>query len=146
MSFEGKTFNRRKTKHEGTYYEWLFMTECLDRGLHPHDTIGDYLPHDMIVMNDLGKLFKVQVKGTRHGRIQGGRQRFEITLGMGRGKYRSKEDMIDVYAFYVYKHRQWYIMPFDAVKTATVRFYPETIGKTKSYTQKYLENWDYFNR
>ena len=137
--------NGNRAKAEGTYYEWLFMTECLNRGLHPHDTVGDYLPHDLIVMNDGGKLFKGQVKGTRHGRIQGGRQRFEVTIGRGREKYRTDEHMVDIYAFHVYKHNQWYIMPFKSVNTATVRFYPETIGKTKSYTQKYLDNWDCFN-
>ena len=57
----------QNSKRLGTWYESLFIPKCLSKGLHPHDTYGDYLAHDMLVMNDAGCVFKVQIKGTNTG-------------------------------------------------------------------------------
>ena len=53
-------------KNKGTLYEQTFFTEALFRNLHVFPPVGDYLPIDCLVMNDAGKVFKVQIKGTEN--------------------------------------------------------------------------------
>ena len=52
-------------KRRGSLYEQTFFTEALARNLEVFTPLGDYLPQDCLVMNQAGKIFKVQIKGTK---------------------------------------------------------------------------------
>ena len=51
-------------KRKGNIYEQIFFTEALSHNLEIFTPLGDYLPQDCLVMNQAGKVFKVQIKGT----------------------------------------------------------------------------------
>ena len=48
-------------KRKGNLYEQIFFTEALSRNLEVFTPLGDYLPQDCLVMNQAGKVFKIDV-------------------------------------------------------------------------------------
>lgn len=136
-------------KQNGTFYEQAFMLACLKRGLHPHPSVGDYLPHDIIVQNTAGRLFRVQIKGTHSieyrptGRI-GKLGRFGIKA-VGGGKTRSQIDClrVDVLSVYVEKYDCFYNIPCTALSSACVWVTPH-IENGKGKYEKYARNWDVY--
>lgn len=135
------------SKAKGTRYEQMFMAEALKRGLHPHDAPGDYLPHDVAVMNGAGKFYRVQVKGTSKVSSDAG-SRYQITLSKWvSGNARELDcSKVDVLAGYLEPLDTWYIVPCLALSGNyhSVKFYPNTEGGSKSKTEPFRDNWDCF--
>jgi hypothetical protein len=52
-------------KRKGTAYEYRFFSNILDRGYELFIPAGEDIPVDCVVQNGAGKLFKVQIKGTK---------------------------------------------------------------------------------
>ena len=76
-------------KRKGSLYEQTFFTEALARNLEVFTPLGDYLPQDCLVMNQAGKIFKVQIKGTKDkqfDKANKGLGRYMITTSTGRIK------------------------------------------------------------
>ena len=134
------------TKKQGTLYETIFISECLSRGLHPHDTIGDYLQHDLLVMNDAGKVFKVQVKGTESPCTQGRRiPRYRITAKTGTRRAQKMLDCtkVDILAAHVGPTNTWYLIPCLKISKFSVWLFPDN-PKSKAQYEGYKENWECF--
>ncbi len=137
-------------KSKGTLYEQTFFAEALSRNLHVFSPIGDYLPVDCLIMNDAGKVFKVQIKGTENKTQdpqRTGLGRYMITTATGATKKQSIDpSKVDVLAAYVQKVKAWYIIPILAIDSALrISLYPHN-PKSKAKHERFLEDWDYFKR
>ena len=76
-------------KNKGTLYEQTFFTEALAHDLDVFTPLGDYLPQDCLVMNQAGKIFRVQIKGTEKkvkDPANKGLGRYMITTSFGSSK------------------------------------------------------------
>ena len=137
-----------ENKRIGTSYECLFQFEILRRGLHPHQSIGDYLGHDTAVMNDAGVFYRVNVKGTNSsGPINGGKRRYEVTVSTGRRSTPLDCSKVDIIAVYIQPKDCWYLVPcLPFANKSTLRFYPDTPGGSRSVTEQYREDWSCFTR
>jgi hypothetical protein len=137
-------------KSKGTLYEQTFFAEALSRNLHVFSPIGDYLPVDCLIMNDAGKVFKVQIKGTENKTQdpqRTGLGRYMITTATGATKKQSIDpSKVDVLAAYVQKVKTWYIIPVLSIDSALrISLYPHN-PKSKAKHERFLEDWDYFKR
>ena len=135
-------------KLSGTVYEQAFMLACLKRGLHPHPSVGDYLPHDIIVQNSAGRLFRVQIKGTQSiayrgkGKI-GKLGRYGIKAVRGGSKSSIDCQWVDVLSVYVEKLDCFYNIPCTDLSSASVWVTPH-IKNGKGKYEKYAESWDVY--
>lgn len=135
-------------KFAGTLFEQKFVVECLTHGLHPHPSIGDYLPHDLIVQNTVGRCFRVQVKGTdtlvKNAKHRTGRYR--ITAKAGKTKNRIGIDCmrVDVVSAFVAATNTWYNIPCTKLASQVVWLYPED-DTSKGQYEKYRNRWDVFS-
>lgn len=130
-------------KEDGVYYEQLFITEALKRGLAVCDTVGDALPYDVVVM-DGAKSWRVQIKGTR-GVQDKGTKRYMFSLGVGVNKRVNKN--FDMFAGYAV-HRNgtsWYIIPREMLPSKTIKIYPD-IPDSKGKYERYEGAWTLFKR
>jgi len=137
-------------KSKGTLYEQTFFAEALSRNLHVFSPIGDYLPVDCLIMNDAGKVFKVQIKGTENKTQdpqRTGLGRYMVTTATGATKKQSIDpSKVDVLAAYVQKVKTWYIIPILSIDSALrISLYPHN-PKSKAKHERFLEDWDYFKR
>ena len=132
-----------KNKEDGVYYEQLFITEALKRGLAVCDTVGDALPYDVVVM-DGAKSWRVQIKGTK-GVQDKGTKRYMFSLGVGVNKRINKNfDMLAGYAV----HRNgtsWYIIPREMLPSKTIKVYPD-IPDSRGKYERYEGAWTLFKR
>lgn len=144
----------RMIKRDGISYEALFMYECMKRGLDPHPAIGDFLPHDVAVLNQAGRFFRVQVKGTgteeKYKKTKGTTDRYTVSINRpNRSKASLDCAKVDVWAIYVVPVDQWYLIPcLELVEVAntTLRLYPHTKGGSKAFTEKYRDKWEIFKK
>ena len=92
-------------KRKGSLYEQTFFTEALARNLEVFTPLGDYLPQDCLVMNQAGKIFKVQIKGTKDkqfDKANKGLGRYMITTSTGRIKKETLDcTKVDILAAYI---------------------------------------------
>ncbi len=91
-------------KAQGSYYESLFTTECLKRGISVSQPEGDYLPYDLITDSRFG-LKKIQVKGT--ARKDEGSRGYRTVI-----KPSADFDMLAIYVD-IPDIRTWYVIPKD---------------------------------
>ena len=143
--------NPSSHKADGTLYEQIFIAKSMSMGLHPHPTIGDYLPHDVIILNDAGRSFRVQVKGTgapRKGHTKESCIRYEVTIGTGRNKQPMDCTKVDVIAALVKPLDTWYLIPCVSIpgNRQSIKFYPHTPGGSKSHSEQFKENWSVFHQ
>lgn len=127
-------------KRDGTTYEAKFVVECLERDLEPHHTTGDYLPHDILVSNKAGGIYRVQVKGTGYAHRRGVTTRYRISAGAGVKKDSLDCSKVDCLACTV-PGGAWYIIPCLKLRGRAVWLYP---NPSKSYYEQFLNNWDFF--
>ena len=135
------------SKQKGTMYEMLFIAECMKRGLHPHDSPGDYLAHDSLVLNNAGKVFRVQVKGTNTSDERGSRMpRYRVTAKSSNTPNHHGLDCtkVDVLAAYVGITETWYIIPCLKVEARRAVWLFPSNPDSKGQFEKYKDNWDYF--
>ena len=137
------------TKKQGTIYEQIFIVRALMEGFEPHLTVGDFLPHDIIISNGAGNSFRVQVKGTANPKTEERKSpRYRITAGRRDGPSKAKAPLdcskVDVLAAYIQPVDTWYMIPCLKIKSPSVWFYPTSPGGSKSYYEQFRENWDFF--
>jgi len=135
-------------KRRGNLYEQIFFTEALARNLEVFTPLGDYLPQDCLVMNQAGKIFKVQIKGTKDkviDKANGGLGRYMITTATGTAKKMTLDcTKVDILAAYVESIPTWYIIPCLEINQAIrISLYAHN-PKSKAKHEKYREAWDLF--
>jgi len=143
----------RNSKQKGTYYEQAFICKCLELGLHPHPTVGDYLPHDMIVQNQVGRTLRVQIKGTdalmkkreNDPTSYTKKGRYRITAMSGNKANHKPIDckLVDVLAIYVSEHDVIYNIPCTELTSTAIWIAPHD-PKSRAKYEKYKENWDVY--
>lgn len=137
-------------KRKGSLYEQIFFSEALSRNFEVFTPLGDYLPQDCLVMNQAGRVFKVQVKGTEDkvsDPSRGGMGRYMITTAFGStGKQTIDPSKVDAIAAYVAAVPTWYIIPTLSLDGAVrISLYPHN-EKSKAKHEKYQNHWDFFKR
>ena len=134
-------------KRQGNLYEQKFVVKSLEHNLEPHLSPGDYLPHDVLVTNPAGKVFKVQVKGTACEMKDPTRQsnRYRITAASGcHSKVALDCTKVDVLAAYIEPMDIWYIIPcLQLMGRKAAWFYPAN-EKSKAFYERFKENWGLF--
>lgn len=135
-------------KRKGSLYEQTFFTEALARNLEVFTPLGDYLPQDCLVMNQAGKIFKVQIKGTKDkqfDKANKGLGRYMITTSTGRIKKETLDcTKVDVLAAYIESIPTWYIIPcLEINQCIRISLYAHN-PNSKAKHEKYREAWDIF--
>ena len=135
-------------KRKGSLYEQTFFTEALSRNLEVFTPLGDYLPQDCLVMNQAGKIFKVQIKGTKDkqfDKANKGLGRYMITTSTGRIKKETLDcTKVDVLAAYIESIPTWYIIPcLEINQCIRISLYAHN-PNSKAKHEKYREAWDIF--
>jgi hypothetical protein len=135
-------------KRKGNLYEQIFFTEALSRNLEVFTPLGDYLPQDCLVMNKAGKIFKIQIKGTKDkvfDKANGGQGRYMITTATGTSKKMTIDcTKVDLLAAYIEAIPTWYIIPCLEINQAIrISLYAHN-PLSKAKHEKYREAWDLF--
>lgn len=135
-------------KRRGSLYEQTFFAEALARNLEVFTPLGDYLPQDCLVMNQAGKIFKVQIKGTRDkviDKANGGLGRYMITTATGTTKKETLDcTKVDILAAYVETIPTWYIIPcLEINQNIRISLYAHN-PHSRAKHEKYREAWDLF--
>tara|TARA_R110002012_G_scaffold320756_1_gene545410 strand:+ start:203 stop:625 length:423 start_codon:yes stop_codon:yes gene_type:complete len=134
-------------KRPGAVYEYQFFAKAMALGLEIFIPAGDYLPQDCHVVNEKGKVFRVQVKGTRAPVGEGiykKKPRFRLSTGSGvRSKESIKCENVDILAGYVAPLDTFYIIPCDKLTGVSTWVYPNDPADKHRF-EKYRENWDAF--
>ena len=135
-------------KRKGSLYEQTFFTEALARNLEVFTPLGDYLPQDCLVMNQAGKIFKVQIKGTKDkqfDKANKGLGRYMITTSTGRIKKETLDcTKVDILAAYIESIPTWYIIPCLEINSCIrISLYAHN-PNSKAKHEKFREMWDYF--
>ena len=135
-------------KRKGSLYEQTFFTEALSRNLEVFTPLGDYLPQDCLVMNQAGKIFKVQIKGTKDkqfDKANKGLGRYMITTSTGRIKKETLDcTKVDILAAYIESIPTWYIIPCLEINSCIrISLYAHN-PNSKAKHEKYREAWDIF--
>lgn len=104
----------------GAAAEQYASAELHMRGFFISYSITDKTPYDLIIDQN-GKLFKIQVKGTfKEDSDRGG---YRFTIRNNRGAYTADE--VDFYILYIHPTKTFYIIPFAFVITQTLRIGPK---------------------
>ena len=111
-------------KERGNYYESLFKTACLQRGLSVSPPEGDCMGYDVVVDGPSG-LRKVQIKGTA---CKTNARSYTVSLHTGRNRRgwysMTAWDFLALYAD-VPDVRCWYVIPRENLKRkASAKVYP----------------------
>jgi hypothetical protein len=135
-------------KRRGSLYEQTFFTEALARNLEVFTPLGDYLPQDCLVMNQAGKIFKVQIKGTKDkvfDKPNKGQGRYMVTTASGTSKKMTIDcTKVDILAAYIEAIPTWYIIPCLEINQAVrISLYAHN-PSSKAKHEKYREAWDLF--
>ena len=135
-------------KRRGSLYEQTFFTEALARNLEVFTPLGDYLPQDCLVMNQAGKIFKVQIKGTKDkqfDKANKGLGRYMITTSTGRIKKETLDcTKVDILAAYIESIPTWYIIPcLEINQCIRISLYAHN-PNSKAKHEKFREAWDIF--
>ena len=143
----GKSVAKVSTnKRDGFRYEMEFFTRAIREELDVFIPAGDYLPQDCIVQNQEGKMFKVQIKGTRTHVKEKFKKipRYRITCASGSGGKNPIDcEHVDILAGYILPLDLFYIIPCDKLTGVATWLYPND-PNTASPLEVYRENWDIF--
>lgn len=90
----------------GEYTESLFTTICIGEGYNVSKPFYHEIRYDLVVDVD-NVLHRVQVKSTDHVRPKDNQCQVRVNY--------DKEE-IDWFAIYIYKNKDWYVLPIDVVK------------------------------
>ncbi|MAT87246.1 MAG: hypothetical protein CL532_01665 [Aestuariivita sp.] len=135
-------------KASGTVFEYIFAVAAMQRGLHPFMPLETHLPQDYVVMNDAGKSFRVQVKGTQHVTQTSptARKRYKIMSSTGASTKNPIDcAKVDIVPSYIATEDIWYIIPcleLQNSKTFWLYNHPESKGRL----EKWKERWDLFRQ
>jgi len=126
-------------------FESLFASEALRRGFDVSTPTAHHLPFDVIISNQEGKLYRVQVKGT--GCLQG-RGAYQFSCRRGNNTKRinyTKEIDVFVGIVELTGARVFYLIPSSGltnVKSIKVRPAHDSRGKY----EKFREDWSVFKK
>ena len=145
---------RKNTTRAGTLYQYIFETQAMCKGLHPHRCTGEYLNHDNIVYNNSQRSIRVQIKGvnTRPEGLANGfkiRAEFAELFCVGAERKRRHPNPafaceIDIFAAYFEQVDTWYLIPVEAITSPTITTFPLLKGSKGQYEQ-YKNNWSIFS-
>jgi hypothetical protein len=99
-------------------------------------------------MNQAGKIFKVQIKGTKDiqfDRANGGMGRYMITTSTGSCKKETIDcTKVDILAAYIESIPTWYLIPcLEINQCIRISLYAHN-PKSKAKHEKFREAWDIF--
>ena len=129
-----------KNRKEGHIYEQAFFTQALRKNLEVFIPLGDYLPQDCLIMNQAGKVFKVQIKGSKVER-----NRYKISSSSGSGTKRSLDcTKVDILAAYCVEPDVFYLIPcMELDGSLTIGLCPQN-PNSKAKFEKFKDNWSVF--
>lgn len=133
-------------KRNGSVYEYQFFARAMSLGFEVFVPAGDHLPQDCHVVNEAGRIFKVQIKGTRAPVVYGKTtSRFRLSTGKGVGSKISIDCAdVDVVVGYVSPVDAFYIIPCEKLTGVSTWVYPNDPKTGKYKFEKYREYWDAF--
>jgi PD-(D/E)XK endonuclease len=120
----------------GEWAELEFMARAAERGLRVSKPYGNSGRYDVVVENDKGRLWRVQVKSTLYWRRN--REYSLNVLGPKRTPYRDGD--IDFLAILLVPLRTWYIIPFAATRRCFSLHF--TAHSKRHKWRKYREAWE----
>ena len=131
-----------QNKAKGALYEAKFRAEAMENGLHVFDPAGDYLPVDFILMNNAGRMFRVQVRGSAFSNRDG--VRISLQCGNKKSAYLSSATY-DILAGYCVNYDLWYLVPSSLCEgLSRLKFYPH-VENSRGKWEKYRSAWDVFS-
>lgn len=142
--------NRRGMNHScrdpGTLFEHLFFTEALKRGLVPFLPINPRQVQDCLVLNQSGKIYKVQVKGTHTTVVRSANcKRFCVQAVQGRTvKTPIDCTKIDILVAYIEPEDTYYIIPCIELEGVKSLWFYSHNPNSKGRLEKYRDRWDLF--
>lgn len=114
----------------GKYYETLFKSECMKRGIIVLQPECSHLPFDVVVLS-ANIFLRIQVKGTdylsTHRKNKGGGidKKYRVSMRNNKGHY--SEQGIDIMAAYVVPLKNWYILPVALCSARDFSIRPNSI-------------------
>jgi hypothetical protein len=138
----------KQNKASGSMYEYIFAVEAMRRGLHPFMPLEEHLAQDSLVMNDAGKTFRIQVKGTSHVTQESptARKRYKIMSSTGAKTKRPIDcAKVDIVPSYIATEDLWYIIPCLELEGSTT-FWLYNHPDSKGRLEKWKERWDLFRQ
>jgi len=130
----------------GTLFEHSFFVEAMKRGLVPFLPMQPRRPQDCIIMNQAGKMYKVQIKGTHTTVIESsGAKRFKIQPVQG-SVHKTPLDCtkVDILVAYVEPEDAYYIIPCMEIENVKGIWLYSHNPKSKAKFEKYRDRWDLF--
>lgn len=138
MSLVKQDNDRAGNKKRGALYEAAFNYYAQRTGAEVFLSQGDHSVVDAVVISEMGKLYRVQIKGTTQTKVVG----VKITKGK-QGKI-LHENEYDVLAVYAQAYDAWYLIPSNMVNTRkTLKVFPMFPDSTGQY-EVYREHWKIF--
>jgi hypothetical protein len=123
----------------GKIAEHQFIVDASKRSILISQPIHDHNGYDFIAEGKSGKTYKIQVKSTRTTSKDRTSFSYKIMASRGSGSKRAyKKRNVDFFAIYLFDLAQWYIVPFDAISSVSIRLYPNNPNHKYS---SYLEGW-----
>ena len=126
-----------------------FRERAMTYGLHVYDPVGDYLPVDVIVQNNAGTLFRVQVRGTEGVKAdshRGRAARISLRCGSGKKKAYLNSSSFDIFAAHVADHDTWYLVPSSLIAGTrdSMKIYPQ-VTDSRGQWEKFRDRWSVFD-
>ncbi len=129
----------------GALFEHIFFVEAMKRGLMPFLPMQPRQPQDSVVMNQAGKMYKVQVKGTHTTIVHHGAKRFKIQPVCGNVKKTPIDcTKVDLLVAYIEPEDAFYIIPCLEIENVKSLWFYTHNPNSKAKFEKYRERWDLF--
>jgi hypothetical protein len=124
--------NFKTLKQQGEWAQLLFMARAAEIGLAVSHPYGDSASYDVGIEHQ-GRLLRVQVKSVKYHRHGA----FACNI-VGSTHRCYPPGRVDVFAIYLIPLDLWYIVPFEATKTASLQLVPTAKGQKY---EMYREAW-----
>ena len=121
----------------GKLAEMQFCIDAAKRGFNVSIPQSDFTGYDLVIESKSKKLYKIQVKSTRQKSADRNCYKVSVARGSQRKKTYKKNEL-DFFAVYIYEINQWYLIPFNVVKSINVRIYP---NKPAHVYSQFQEAW-----
>ena len=128
----------RGNKRRGALYEAAFNYYAQKTGSEVFTSNADYSVIDAIVVSDMRRIYRVQIKGTEQTKV--------VTVKTTRGANLEKlnKDEYDVLAVFAAAYNIWYLIPSHMVNARQrLKIYPMFPDSQGQY-EMYRDNWKIF--
>ena len=141
----GKLKKNRHNKRNGCVYEQIFFARAMKKGFEVFVPTGDHLPQDCHIVNESGKIYRVQIKGTSTAANEPGKKypRYRITSSRSNARAQIECEDVDIVACYIEPHDIFYIVPCELITGVSTWFYCND-PRSKHELERYRENWEVF--